>query len=76
MTLTPHARQALETAILRDLRVSQSTASSIAGRLKTDTDTTTQLLSGLVVDGLVETDLINNLITVYRLTKTGLELIS
>jgi hypothetical protein len=70
--LTPTAKAALEIAILRDLRVGQSTADSTAGRLKTDLQTTQQLLAGLVTDGLVETTTIAQTLTAYRITQTGL----
>jgi DNA-binding PadR family transcriptional regulator len=76
MNLTPHAREALALAILKDLRVSQTTASSTAGRLKTDIEITTQLLDLLVRDGLAETDTVAQTLTVYRITPQGLELLS
>ncbi len=75
-TLTPQARQWLETAILKDLKVSQTTASSTAGRLPTDPDLVTEILRSLVTDELAETDTINRTITVYRITTKGLELLS
>jgi DNA-binding MarR family transcriptional regulator len=76
VNLTPHAREALALAILKDLRVSQTSASSTAGRIKADVETTTSILTDLVTDGLAETDTIANTIIVYRLTPQGLELIS
>jgi DNA-binding PadR family transcriptional regulator len=75
-TLTPQARQWLETSILKDLKVSQTTASSTAGRLSADPDLVIQILQSLVTDELAETDTINRTITVYRITTKGLELLS
>ncbi len=71
-SLTPTAQAALQIAILRDLRVGQSTADSTAGRVKTDLQTTQQLLSGLLTSGLVQTTQIAQTITVYRITPAGL----
>ena len=76
MAITPQALAALEVACLKDLKVSQSSASSTAGRLRIETETTTQILAALVTDGLAETDTIAHTITIYRLTPKGLELIS
>jgi DNA-binding PadR family transcriptional regulator len=76
MPLSPQARIALELHILKDLKVSQTTASSTAGRLHTDAQTITELLSKLVTDGLAETDTVAGTITVYRITPKGLELLS
>jgi DNA-binding PadR family transcriptional regulator len=74
--LTHQARQWLETAILKDLKVSQTTASSTAGRLTADPNLVTEILRSLVTDELAETDTINGTITVYRITPKGLELLS
>jgi DNA-binding PadR family transcriptional regulator len=74
--LTQQARQWLETAILKDLKVSQTTASSTAGRLTADPNLVTEILRSLVTDELAETDTINGTITVYRITPKGLELLS
>ncbi len=76
MTLSAFAREALAIVILKDLRISQTTASSIAGRIKTDIKTTTAILTDLITAGNAETDTIGNTIIVYRITPQGLELIS
>lgn len=76
MNLTPQAHQALSLSILRDLRVSQTTDSSTAGRLKIDNHTAKAILSELVNDDLAATRSINNTITVYHITAAGIELLS
>lgn len=76
MPLSPHALHSLTLAILKDLRVGQSTSHSTAGRISLDVETTTTILTAIVTDGLATTVLINDTITVYRITPSGLDLIS
>lgn len=76
MNLSPQAQETLALAILRDLRVSQTSASSTAGRLKIDEHTAKAILAELVKDDLAETDMINGTITVYRITDRGIQILS
>jgi hypothetical protein len=71
--MLPHTTQALCRAILTDLRVGQSTADSIAGRLGVNTETVERICKFLLEDAHVETHLIANRLTVYRATALGLQ---
>jgi hypothetical protein len=71
--MRPHTQAALRTLILKDLRVGQSTADSIAGRLKIDTQTCEQVCAILLAENHVETARINEALTVYRATTLGLQ---
>lgn len=71
-----HTVNALRLAILRDLRIGQSTASSIAPRISVDAETVERVAETLIADKLVETLTVASVLTVYRATPRGLETIS
>lgn len=71
-----HTLNALRLAILRDLRVGQSTASSIAPRIGVDAQTVERVAETLLSDHLAETITIASVLKVYRATPRGLETIS
>lgn len=74
--LLPHAEAAFRKAILMDLRVGQSTADSIAGRLVCPTVIVETVCASLIQDRLVETLIVAEVLTVYRATARGLESIT
>lgn len=53
--------------ILRDLSISQTTASSLAPRVNMHIDAVVVCLEILIAQGKVESLLLNEIITVYRL---------
>lgn len=71
-----HTLNALRRAILLDLRVGQSTASSIAPRVNVDAHTVERVAETLLADKLVETLTVAQGLTVYRSTPKGLEVIA
>jgi hypothetical protein len=72
----PHTLSALGRAILQDLRAGQSTADSTAQRLKIDKQTAERICQALLTEKQVDTFLIADFLTVYRITPKGLEIIS
>jgi hypothetical protein len=76
MSLLPHTAASFCKSILTDLRVGQSTADSIAGRIGIPTMLTEKLCELMRQEGMVETLLVNNILVVYRATPKGLEYIS
>lgn len=73
MLLTPTARRAITQLIFDDLRISQTTASSLAGRIGIGVSTVETILADLEIDDLVSTSTIKDTITVYRLTDLGIQ---
>lgn len=74
--MSPQAREALARAILKDLRVSQTSASFTAARLHVPEDVVTDILRDLITNKLAESYTVADCITVYRITLHGLEIIA
>lgn len=72
----PHTLIALRRAVLLDLRVSPSTASSMAPRIGVNTQTVEQIAKTLIEDELAETRTVAETLTVYRATEKGLQVIA
>lgn len=71
-----HTINRLTRAILIDLRLGQSTASSIAERIHVDTVTVERIAATMLEEKLVETRTVAGVLTVYRATTKGLLLIA
>jgi hypothetical protein len=71
-----HTTAALAVLVLKDLRIGPSTADSIAGRLRIDTETCEKICIKLLNDAHVETRTINGVLTVYHPTESGLQQIA
>jgi hypothetical protein len=76
MNPAPQPLFSLHLKVLKDLRVSQTSASSTADRLKMDKGVIVEILTDLIMTGHAETHIIADTITVYRITPKGLETIS
>jgi DNA-binding IscR family transcriptional regulator len=76
MNLSSTAREALALRILKDLRISQTSASATSERLNIPTALVESIAADLVHDGFAETASVGDCITVYRASRKGLELIS
>jgi ferritin len=75
MPLSLTTREELGRRILKDLQISQSSASSIALRLDHPEATVNFILRHLVAEQYAETGTVADIITVYRITTKGLEFI-
>ncbi len=74
--LLPHTEAALRTKVLKDLRLGQSTADSIAGRLEVPTVIIEQICDALVADRLADLLTVSDVLIVYRATMRGIETIT
>lgn len=74
--MTSRSLDSLSRLVLRDLRVGQSTADSMAPRIKVSTAIAETVCKSLAEQDLVELIKIKEVLDVYRITKRGLEIIA